>query len=372
MTYSFIDLVLKRVIVLIEILQKVKSRIQLWRDNARRQIGIFIFDKEKIPLNKNNHLVIVRWDAKLGDAIVSSWFLREVKNNNPSMWITVITTESMADLFKRFFFADEVITIEKRPSYARLNMVANQLGDVEYLIHLGKKLKMKDIYFISKVKANHVVGLDDELDSVDIKVGRETEGVHFSDKFMSILNKMDMQPLSEDYVVPYFYEDEIIVSSQWKCDDKLVCFNPYGSGNARRLNRENIIKISRMLVDVFQTKVFILFPPDKASEAKDIVDTIRSDVFIFSDNPTIGCMIAQIRHCSLLVSVDTATIHIASGLNKPTLAIYNPDMENYQEWGPKNNKARVVFSNYKDNLSVNNIDFCELNKSLVEFKNDID
>ncbi|MDA1381258.1 hypothetical protein PCI56_19195 [Plesiomonas shigelloides subsp. oncorhynchi] len=89
--------------MLIEILQKVKSRIQLWRDNARRQIGMFIFDKEKIPLNKNNHLVIVRWDAKLGDAIVSSWFLREVKNNNPSMWITVITTESMADLFKRFF-----------------------------------------------------------------------------------------------------------------------------------------------------------------------------------------------------------------------------------------------------------------------------
>ncbi|MDA1381260.1 hypothetical protein PCI56_19205 [Plesiomonas shigelloides subsp. oncorhynchi] len=93
---------------------------------------------------------------------------------------------------------------------------------------------------------------------------------------------------------------------------------------------------------------------------------------MFSDNPTIGCMIAQIRHCSLLVSVDTATIHIASGLNKPTLAIYNPDMENYQEWGQKIIKARVVFSNYKDNLSVNNIDFCELNKSLVEFKNDID
>ncbi|MDA1381259.1 hypothetical protein PCI56_19200 [Plesiomonas shigelloides subsp. oncorhynchi] len=125
---------------------------------------------------------------------------------------------------------------------------------------------MKDIYFISKVKANHVVGLDDELDSVDIKVGRETEGVHFSDKFMSILNKMDMQPLSEDYVVPYFYEDEIIVSSQWECDDKLVCFNPYGSGNARRLNRENIIKISRMLVDVFRLKYlssFLRIKPQK-------------------------------------------------------------------------------------------------------------
>lgn len=54
---------------------------QLLRDRVRRALGILLFDK-KTPLGiqgEVNHILVVRWDAKLGDSFISSFFFREIK-----------------------------------------------------------------------------------------------------------------------------------------------------------------------------------------------------------------------------------------------------------------------------------------------------
>lgn len=59
------------------------KKLQSWRDIIRRKIGIVLFDR---PITNSLYeqrgaTVFVRWDAKLGDAIVSSWVAREIKKN---------------------------------------------------------------------------------------------------------------------------------------------------------------------------------------------------------------------------------------------------------------------------------------------------
>lgn len=67
-----------------------------------------------------------------------------------------------------------------------------------------------------------------------------------------------------------------------------------------------------------------------------IVERFRSQgVFHYPASRSILDVIAQIEMADALISVDTATVHIATGLGKPLLGFYNPDVENYADWGAR-------------------------------------
>lgn len=151
--------------------------LQLWRDILRRKLGILLFDRhQSVRPSSHGATIFVRWDAKLGDAIVSSWVAREIKNKFPERKVYVITSSAMAPLFREFFNFDCVFEIPKRAGYMELKKLANEMGDVDYLVHFSQKMKMKDLYFISKVGSKNVAGIDDELNCINIKIGQETAG----------------------------------------------------------------------------------------------------------------------------------------------------------------------------------------------------
>ncbi|HDR1813020.1 TPA: lipopolysaccharide heptosyltransferase family protein, partial [Pasteurella multocida] len=69
-----------------------------------------------------------------------------------------------------------------------------------------------------------------------------------------------------------------------------------------------------------------------------------SNIFVYEDSKTIFHVIELIRFSEILISPDTSTVHIASGLDKKIIAFYSKDIENYQHWGPNSsNETHIVF-----------------------------
>ncbi len=178
--------------------------LQLQRDILRRKLGQLLFDRKRpVPLHeRKGKIVLLRWDAKLGDAIVSSWVAREIKRASPEREVWIVTTAAMAPLFRDHFGMDKVIEVPKRPGYGQLKRLAHSLGEVECLVHFGKMLKMKDIYFISQVRADWVAGMDDALQAVNLKLGKASSGMHFSDKFALLLQRLGVTNPDQQYIVP--------------------------------------------------------------------------------------------------------------------------------------------------------------------------
>lgn len=218
--------------------------LQLQRDILRRKLGQLLFDRKRpAPLHeRKGKIVLLRWDAKLGDAIVSSWVAREIKRASPEREVWIVTTAAMAPLFRDHFGMDKVIEVPKRPGYGQLKRLAHSLGEVECLVHFGKMLKMKDIYFISQVRADWVAGMDDALQAVNLKLGKASSGMHFSDKFALLLQRLGVSNPDQQYIVPTMSPPDALAS--WWPAEPVLCFNPYGSGSSRRLRTE---LISQML-----------------------------------------------------------------------------------------------------------------------------
>ncbi|PSJ42793.1 hypothetical protein C7I36_08995 [Zobellella taiwanensis] len=338
------------------------SRAQLFRDQLRRKFGKLLFDRASRggDLGQVKRLLLVRWDAKIGDSIVSSFFFRELRRARPDIRIDVITAPHMASLYREHFGVDHVICCKKRPSYGELKTLALETGSVDLVIHLGKQLKMKDIYFLRCLDADNVMGLDDELTLINHKLGKATAGRHFSYKFAYALNLLGVNALNCQYIIPEDSGRHQLIQKVWP-EESVVAFNPYGSGSSRRLNFESVSRLVELIVKYKPAwKVCLMSTPDTKVEVEKWCYELGADrVFTVQVSETIQDAIEIVRLSALVISVDTAIVHIASGLNKPLLGIYNPDKENFSEWHPNSDKAFVLFSSKYENklANINNIDF---------------
>lgn len=55
-------------------LRSFTNKLRAWRDQARRGVAIFLFDKKlRSEGDFQEAILFVRWDGKLGDTVVLSW-----------------------------------------------------------------------------------------------------------------------------------------------------------------------------------------------------------------------------------------------------------------------------------------------------------
>ncbi len=342
--------------------------LQLKRDILRRKMGRFLFDRKRPEPTRESEgkVVLLRWDAKLGDAIVSSWVARELKRVNPEREVWIVTTAAMAPLFRDHFGMDRVIEVPKRPGYCQLRRLAQSLGEVGCLVHFGKMLKMKDIFFISQVRADWVAGMDDALQAINLKLGAASSGMHFSDKFALLLNRLGVADPDRRYIIPALGQEASVAS--WWPDDVVLCFNPYGSGSSRRLKPELIRQMLERMLDACPFAICLLYPPGMEAEVAGIrAGLSRPERMVLPpDAPSLAGLFAQLRQSQGLISVDTATIHIAAGLEQPILGLYNPDIgggnENFLEWHPNSPSATVLFSENLREQDINSLNLTEFDR----------
>lgn len=301
---------------------------------------------------------MVRWDAKIGDSIVSSFFFRELRQHRPEIQIDVITAPHMASLYREHFGVDHVYCCKKRPSYGELKALAHEVGATDLVIHLGKQLKMKDIYFLRCLDADNVMGLDDELGLINLKLGKATTGQHFSEKFAFALSLLGVTLPDRQYILPEDGERRQLIQKEWP-EEPVVALNPYGSGSSRRLNFNSVSMLVELVVKYKPAwKVCLMSTPDTKMEVDKWCHELGAEgVFTVQASETIQDAIEIIRLSDAVISVDTAIVHIASGMKKPLLGIYNEDEENFTEWNPYSQSAVCVFSGVNDDgtQDINNI-----------------
>ena len=356
------------------------NKLQLARDAFRRRLGLLLFDRaRRRPADdSSDKVVLLRWDAKLGDAIVSSWVAREIRRAQPEREVWVVTTHAMAPLFRDHLEADRVIEVSKRPSYGELKRLARTLGRVGYLVHLCKLLKMKDIYFLNQVDACHVAGLDDALISIDIKLGERTAGCHFADKFAALLESMGIRDPDTRYVIPHSPEWERNLAAWWPATHQVIAFNPYGNGSARRLRPDMIAHMLELMLAHCQQTICLLFPPGMEQETTALRNKVSQParILLSLEYPSLGGLFTQLRHSVGLISVDTATVHIAAGLTLPILGLYNQDLggggENYAEWHPNRDDAVTLFSKSLTSQDINSLDMNEFEQAFSRWAASID
>ena len=105
---------------------------------------------------------------------------------------------------------------------------------------------------------------------------------------------------------------------QFITDNKLnnyITIKLLWNGKNRKFDDAHIVDYLTYIRDSHKHQLVLLATPDTHEHLSRIANQF-DDVFVYPNpHTTIYHTIELIRNCALLISVDTSTIHIASGLN---------------------------------------------------------
>lgn len=338
-----------------------------WRDRLRRRVAIWLWDRPS-PVDADgpfqNRIVFIRWDAKLGDTIVLSWVFRELQRQRPDLEIVAITGESFEDLFRQGFCIDSVYLAGKRHDAAGLKRIAREVKRPYAVVHLSVRWRPRDIRFVGQLGARYVVALDDELELVNVKLGAQTQGVHFSEKLIPWLEQIGVDTSRRHYWIPRTPQASARVDSWWP-KGKVVGLCPFGASQKKYLNEAWIEFIVCALLAEQANVVFLVLPAQKSSVQQLITAKgWQQRVFINPGQSTQYDLFEQVARCDAVVSVDTAVVHIAVGFDRPLLALYNSESSEFESWHPNSSLALTLRCKADLSESDNGLNETELSQAI--------
>jgi ADP-heptose:LPS heptosyltransferase len=287
------------------------------------------------------HILVVRWDNKLGDAIVSSFFYREAKKLNAK--VTVLTTPELEPLYTKDFGVEHIIATSPNPSFGELRTIAKQLEQVDAVVHLVGRVQPSEILFLYLLQPVLIYSLDDALLCVNRKFNARTAGQSFALKYEAILGDLGLKSVNNEYVIPWPENPKRLV------DVPEILFNPYASRPDKSISHEKSLELLCSVAKRYpQQNIGVLSNNSDRAKAEKLVEEINlSNVFALSDVDTPQDVAFLMSQVEVVISVDTAIVHLAVGLGKKLIAIY-PYTKEPNPWLPPLCDNVAVVLSYHD------------------------
>lgn len=327
--------------------------IKLMLQTIRLTIGKLILDK-KTPKNSTalspKKILFLRQDGKIGDYIVSSFIFREIKKFNSEIKIGVVCTTKDAYLFKQNPHIDQLYFVKKRSilDYIKSGLaLAKEKYDV--VIDPTLAIKNRDLLLLRLINARNYIGY--KKSNYKIFTYSLENDEHFSKIYQQSLELAGITNVDTTYDIPYDEKSAVEIQNflQENNISDYITVNFFGAYRAKKVNNENIKRYLRYLTETKKDKQFILLSyPEVTPLLKELAQGYKN-IYIH-DTTTIFHTIELIRHSVQLISTDTSTVHIASGFNKPIIAMYKKDPIAFRHWNPNcSNETHILF--YKENIN---------------------
>lgn len=211
------------------------------------------------------------------------------------------------------------------------------------------------MFFIQLLGPGMVFSVDDELELVNVKMGQTTKNVSYANKYAFVLKELGITNIDLSYIIP-----DSTDSVSVKYD---IIFNPFGSTNNKSLSIDSAQSLICAVANKYNNKkIGILSSPGTFNTAVLMKPQHIDNVIVVENINTIYSAISHIRACDLLITVDTALVHIGDGLDKNMLAIFPRNNSAFNPWLPSNKDSiKVIFSDANGSeVDLNNFDMTEL------------
>ena len=305
-------------------------------------------------------ILFLRYDGKIGDYIITSWIYREIKKQRPDIEIDIVGISKNEKLFLNNKNVNRFYKLKKSKK-PFMYFLAKKLRAENYdvIIDPTEHLRKRDIFFIKNIKAKVVFGYDkEEINIFDKNIGNNSK--RMKEVYAEILEQLGFSNLNMDYEIPLDKEAEEKVDKylEKKKIDNYIVVNFFGAAKNKKINNENAIKLIDVLHMKYKDKKIIILdsPSDRKALDNILKNVLDNERVYFYPNSTIFEAIEIIKKSILVVSPDTAIIHIADGFDKKIISFYKNEKITYDKWKISEDNEIHFYEN-----NINELDFSNIN-----------
>lgn len=290
------------------------------------------------------NILVVRGEGSLGDAVLSSVCYRALKKSNPHLRITIVAFASAVTYLQALPTVDEVyrlpITNVLRPNQRWPSLLWHAFKLRRRRFDLVMDSSCKDFYNWRLFK--WIIGSDRVFDPLT-RPGDFTPNVHASQREKEMACRLGAQDADDSYDLPILPPAQ----AKWNAFAKrhlsgeYILLNPFGSVQERCLNKGAFQSVLRALGAYgIACPVVVPFVPARRTQAEALWAGASYPVIGY-ETASLFDLFAAVQSARLVLTPDTAAVHIAAGFRRKTIAFYN----NYTVYyGPNNPLAVPVFT----------------------------
>jgi len=315
---------------------------------TRLACQLFLGKAGKVPFDIGRvHKVLILRNDKIGDMIVSTPLFRELKKAHPGIVIDVVASSVNRQIIAANPHVDDIIVWDKRGALndaAVIRSIRRRRYDVIFntqnIFSFAFLLRMK------LLGARHLFGFN------VAKYGTSTAQLGMFDYTVDCVRSA---PILDSYFsalapfaltgIDHRYELFGVDAHATRALEFLVplrplyrgfiCFNYQGSHATRTLHDDDIQALCVALAERYPSRAVVLIhPPGGREHARAMVDAVaRTNVVLAVETANVLELAALIKECELVLSPDTAVIHLASAYNKKIVGFYI-NTDNYRWFYP--------------------------------------
>jgi heptosyltransferase-2 len=300
---------------------------------------------ERINIVPQN--IIVKMPNWLGDAVMATPILQDLKGAFPDSKVTALCQQNVAPLLQKDPYLDEVISYVKPNGWihrAEHHDVIDALQKGSYDAGLLLTNSFSSAWWFWRGKVQNRVGFAklsrSWLLNAAIPFPKNIERAHLVNVYKELLAPFGI-PVSKLKPKLYLGDDDLAFRKDFfqinkiESDAIVVGINPGASyGSAKCWPPERFREVAKSLL--VNPNVVVMFFGDArgADLVKEICHDMPGRVINLAGKTTIRELMALIAGCSVFLTNDSGPMHIASAFNVPLLALFGST--NATKTGPFN------------------------------------
>lgn len=289
-----------------------------------------------------NKILLMLLDHKIGDMIVVSFFIRELKKLYPSAQLDILAISPYSTLLHHNPHVSHIYTLP-----------ANKYKKILYiLIRTFALRKQKYDLVITQNRSNKRKLLSSFLASKQIIPITPIPAVHITQWYSSILKQLGAKEINTTYEL-FLPDQSLKKASVWlkqnRTNKPILIFNPLASERIRSLSLSKTTDILKEVNKLNKYEIFLLDYNNQYSNLQDLALIIpEKDIFTVA---------ALIQKAHIVISVDTGIVHIADIYRKPIIDIFPHSniQGHYTRWSPLSLHRLLISSSTLDHIHTQDV-----------------
>ena len=284
---------------------------------------------------KSPRILVVKFSS-LGDAVLISPTLRALRKKYPDAFISVITYPVYREIFEHCPYIDDLIIYDRTGLHHRFRGFMRLVWELRrrrynFAIDLQNNFRSHVMIFLSKAKMRVGYARGRRGMLLTHKIPYKKEIIDPVRSQFNVLACMGMKPKNKDLEFWFSeddkqYVDEFLKRENVSEKEPIFCVFP-GSHQrwiTKRWPIDRFVSIADKMYEKYEIRTVFIGGKDNISLCNDIKDRSKQPYVDAIGKTTITQLGALISRCSLLLTGDSAPLHIGAAVGVPVIAFFGP------------------------------------------------
>jgi predicted lipopolysaccharide heptosyltransferase III len=297
----------------------------------------------------------------IGDVVLTTPTIRALKENNPSGEIFVLLRSFAMELLEGCPWVDGVISLNKEERKFREKMAYQKdflsglrSKKFELAIDLRAGIRGAFLSYISGARLRvgryrgdgklwrnrlftHLIKPENEL--------HQYSALHslnilapFKLKIKNTFPELNVTKQRERSAADILRKEKVTF------DRQIIALHPFSRWRYKEWSIKNYIKLINYIGSKYKVSLLITGSIDERDRASKIANSCKINVHNLAGKTSLGELAAILKKCSLLIGIDSASMHIAAAVGTPTITIFGPSSP--VNWAPRGRQHKIITKDF--------------------------